>query len=103
VNVALLVTAALLFATGGLFMKQSDGLTRLYPSLVVFLLFCAGAACQTLAMRRNEMGTVYILVLGLEALAAFALSIFLAGEKPTTAKITALILIVAGIILLKRT
>jgi len=84
-------------------MKQSDGLTRLYPSLIVFLLFCAGAACQAIAMRRNEMGTIYILVLGLEAVAAFALSIFLAGEKPTTAKIAALLLIVAGIILLKRT
>ncbi|MFL6415970.1 MAG: SMR family transporter [Bryobacteraceae bacterium] len=98
----LLVFAALLFAFGGLAMKTSAGLTRLGPSLVVFALFCAGAACQAVGMRRAEMGVTYILVLGLEALSAFALSWLVLGERVTISKTGALLLIVGGIALLNR-
>lgn len=83
-------------------MKASEGLTRLAPSTAVFVLFCGGAACQAIAMRRTEMGVAYIFVLGLEALAAFALSLGVLGEKATISKVCALLLIVGGIALLER-
>ncbi len=83
-------------------MKASAGLTRLGPSVAVFALFCAGAACQTIGMRRTEMGVAYISVLGLEALAAFALSSLVLGERVTISKVGALLLIVGGIALLER-
>jgi multidrug transporter EmrE-like cation transporter len=98
----LLAFAALLFSLGGLAMKASTGLTRLGPSVAVFALFCAGAACQTIGMRRTEMGVAYISVLGLEALAAFALSSLVLGERVTISKVGALLLIVGGIALLER-
>jgi len=98
----LLVLAAVLFSFGGLAMKASDGLTRFGPSVTIFVLFCAGAACQTVGMRRTEMGVAYISVLGLEALAAFALSSLALGERVTISKIGALLLIVGGIALLDR-
>src|SRR3954454_3587779 len=98
----LLVTAALLFSLGGLAMKASAGLTRMAPSAAVFVLFCAGAACQALGMRRTEMGVAYILVLGLEPVAAFALSSLILGERVTISKVGALVLIVGGIALLER-
>ena len=69
-NVLLPVAAAAAFAFGGVCMKYSEGLTRPVPSALLFVLFCAGAAAQTLAMRHAEMGATYILVLGLESVPA---------------------------------
>jgi multidrug transporter EmrE-like cation transporter len=100
--ILLLVAASLLFALGGLFMKYSQGLTHAGPSLAVFALFSAGAAFQALAMKRTEMGVAYVFVLGLEALAASALSVLVLGERATISRACAVALIVAGIILLER-
>ena len=102
-NLVLLIAASALFAAGGLFMKFSDGLTKLIPSIVLFVLFCAGAACQTIAMRRADMGVVYIFVLGLEAVIAMLLSVLVLGERTTATRISAVVLVVAGIVLLRRT
>jgi hypothetical protein len=38
----------------------------------VFFFFCAGAACQAVAMKRGKMSAIYVVVLGLEAIAAFS-------------------------------
>ena len=99
----LLLAAALLFAFGGLFIKLSDGLTKPAYSVAVFLLFCLGAAAQAIAMKRADMSVVYVFVLGLEAVAAFLLSVFAAGERPTATRILAVFVIVIGIVLLERT
>ncbi len=98
----LLIAASLLFATGGLCMKLSLGLTRLTPSVLVFLFFCAGAACQARAMKRADMGVAYVFVLGLEAVAAFAISVFALNESAAPARVVAVLLIVFGIVLLER-
>ena len=98
----LLIAASLLFAMGGLCMKLSLGLTRLTPSVLVFLFFCAGAACQAIAMKRADMGVAYIFVLGLEAVAAFAISLFVLNESAAPARVVAVLLIVFGIVLLER-
>jgi multidrug transporter EmrE-like cation transporter len=99
----LLIFASILFATGGLFMKLSLGLTRLTPSIFVFLFFWGGAACQAIAMKRADMGVAYVLVLGLEAVAAFLISIFALNESAAPSRVAAVVLIVAGIVLLNRT
>lgn len=100
--ILLFVLAAFLFATGGLCMKYSEGLTRLQPSLGVFLCFCAGAACQTMGMRRREMGPAYVLVLGLEAIAAVGLGVFVLGERMNGSKLAAMVLILVGMAILER-
>ena len=99
----LLIIASLLFATGGLFMKLSLGLTKLMPSIFVFLFFCGGAVCQTIAMKRTDMGVAYVFVLGLEAVAAFLISIFALNESAAPGRVIAVVLIVSGIVLLERT
>ena len=38
------ILAALFFTVGGIFMKLSDGLTKFWPTTIVFILFVAGAA-----------------------------------------------------------
>jgi len=101
-NFALLVMAALSYTCGGVFMKYSQGLTRLLPSMAIGIFFLAGAACQALAMRRQDMSVSYIVVLGLESVLAFVFGRVFFGESVSLSRIVALILITFGIALLRR-
>ena len=83
-------------------MKYSEGLTRPIPTALLFVLFCAGAAAQTLAMRHSEMGSTYILVLGLESILAFTLGVLFFSESAAPIRILAVLLVTAGIVLLRR-
>ena len=83
-------------------MKYSEGLTRPVPTVLLFVLFCAGAAAQTLAMRNQQMVATYLLVLGLESVAAFALGVLIFSDSAGPVRILAVLLITAGIVLLRR-
>lgn len=97
----LVVLAAVAFSVGGYCMKLSAGLTRPLPSVLVFVLFGLGAALQALAMRDEPMSVTYIVVLGLEAVAAYALGALFLNEHNSIAKVSGVALVVAGIVLLK--
>ena len=47
---SMVMAAALLFTVGGIFMKLSEGLTKFWPTAIVFALFVVGAALQKLAI-----------------------------------------------------
>lgn len=98
---ALTVLAALCFSAGGYFTKTSDGLTALGPTAMMFGLFAVGSALQAVAMRHESMAVTYALVLGLEAVMAFGLSVWLLGESASWTRIGGIALIVAGIVVLK--
>ena len=93
--------AALLFAVGGFFMKVSQGALKNLATAIFLALFVAGALLQARAMRRADMGAVYIAVLGLEAAFALALSAGVLHEHLSWQRITAAVLIVAGVSLLR--
>jgi multidrug transporter EmrE-like cation transporter len=95
------VLAALAFSVGGYFMKLSDGLRQPAPTAAVFALFMAGAALQTVAMRREPMTVTYVIVLGLEAVVAYLLGACLLGEGTSVSKVGGIGLVVAGIVLLR--
>lgn len=99
----LLVLAGAAFAIGGLYMKLSGGLTKFWPGAFVFVLFCAGAGLQGVAMRRADLGVAYILVLGVEATIALMLSVFVLGENCPPGRIGAAALIVLGTMWLRTT
>jgi quaternary ammonium compound-resistance protein SugE len=94
--------AALLFAAGGFFMKNSNGASRLSPTLTFLLLFSIGALLQARAMRRADMGPVYIAVLGLEAALALGISVIVLHEALPWQRLLAVGLIVSGVVLLRR-
>ena len=98
-----LIIASAAYAVGGLFMKFSDGLSRPLPVIAFSLLFLAGAQLQALGMRRADLGVAYIFVLGLEALLAALFSIGLLRESWSATRVAAVALILAGIVLLRRT
>ena len=83
-------------------MKSSAGASRPLPTIAFLLLFIAGAIAQARAMRGLDMGAVYVAVLGLEAVLAMGFSILLLGERLSLFRLVAVILIVAGVALLRR-
>jgi multidrug transporter EmrE-like cation transporter len=97
-----LILAAACFAGGGLFMKKAAGVSNLLPTVAFALLFLAGAVLQSLGMRRLDMGAAYIAVLGLEAALAFFLSVAVLHENYSAPKILAVVLILAGVVLLRK-
>ncbi len=97
----LLVVAALSYSIGGYYMKLSEGLTRGGPTALVLALFALGALLQTVAMRHGSMTITYIIVLGIEAITALALGVFLLGEGFSPLKMAGLTLVFLGIIVLR--
>jgi small multidrug resistance pump/quaternary ammonium compound-resistance protein SugE len=93
--------AAVLFSAGGVCMKLSAGLTRLPATLALFALFAGGAALNALAMAGRDLGVVYIIVLGLEAVLTFAAGAFFFQEAVTPLRLAGVALVVAGIACLK--
>jgi quaternary ammonium compound-resistance protein SugE len=94
--------AAISFASGGYFMKLSNGAGRLAPTIGFLALFCVGALLQAAAMKKEDLGSIYLLVLGLEAALALVFSVIVLGERLTLARLGAAALIVGGMILLDR-
>ncbi len=97
----LVVLAACAFSAGGYCMKLSAGFTRLTPSVMIFVLFGLGAALQTMAMRDEPMSVTYIAVLGLDAVTAYAIGAVVFQEHSSLAKLSGVVLVVAGIALLR--
>lgn len=100
--VVLSLLAAVCFTTGGVVMKISEGLTRFWPSVGCLLLFAGGAALQGVAMRRSEMGSTHIFVLGLEAVLALVFGFLFFKESLSLPKVSGATLIVFGVLLLRR-
>jgi quaternary ammonium compound-resistance protein SugE len=101
-QMAYLIAAALCFAAGGLFMKFSAGATRFAPSVGFLCLFGLGSFLQARAMAKAEMGIVYVAVLGLEAVAACALSVLVLQEAFSWPRVAAIGIILFGVVLLQR-
>jgi small multidrug resistance pump/quaternary ammonium compound-resistance protein SugE len=97
----MVLAAAAFFTVGGIFMKLSQGLSYLTPSLLVYFFFCAGASLQTLAMRNSDLGVTYIFVLGVEAILALLFGVLFFKENYSFLKLLGISLIVTGIIFLR--
>ncbi|HET7851589.1 MAG TPA: SMR family transporter [Methyloceanibacter sp.] len=95
------ILAAFVFTVGGVFMKLSDGLTRFWPTLMVFALFLIGAALQTLAMKREDLAVTYLLVVGVESILAFLFGVLVFSESCTPVRIAGVLLITGGIVSLR--
>ena len=100
-TLALYSLAAGLYVVGGVFMKYSRGLTRLVPTFALVVAFGAGALIQAWAMRREQLGPSYVVVLGLEALLAVVAGNLIFGETISVKIVTGVILVVMGIMVLR--
>ena len=96
-----LIGAGLLEMVWATTMKQSEGFTRLTPSLITIVAMLASFSLLALAMRALPLGTAYAIWTGIGALGAFLVGILWMGEAATAMRITAALLILSGIVLMK--
>ena len=96
-----LLLSSCAFAVGGVFMKPSVGFTRWLPSGIVIACFLLGAIGMTLAVQRGGLGRTYLVGLGIEAVAAVAIGVFVLGERLTTAQTAGLALVIGGLLLVR--
>lgn len=96
-----LVFAGVLEIVWAFSMKQSEGFTRLTPSVVTIVTMIASIALLSLSMKSLPLGTAYTIWTGIGAVGAFAVGIFVLGEQASAMRMVAAILIVSGLVLMK--
>jgi quaternary ammonium compound-resistance protein SugE len=96
-----LVSAGLLEVVWAYFMKQSEGFSRLIPTSITIVTMIASFALLSLAMRTLPLSTAYTVWTGIGAVGAFIVGTFLLGEPVNVMRVSAALLITAGIILMK--
>lgn len=96
-----LTFAGLLEIVWAFTMKQSDGFTRLWPSLITLGAMIASFALLSLAMKSLPLGTAYTIWTGIGAVGAFAVGVFVLGESASLTRMLAAALIVVGLVLMK--
>lgn len=82
-------------------MKQSDGFTKLVPSIVTLAAMAASFALLSLSMKSLPLGTAYMIWTGIGAVGAFVVGIMVLGEQANAMRIAAAMLIVGGLVLMK--
>lgn len=82
-------------------MKQSDGFSRLGPSVVTVLAMIASFALLSLSMKSLPLGTAYAIWTGIGAVGAFVVGVLLLGEAASAMRIAAVLMILGGLVLLK--
>lgn len=82
-------------------MKQSDGFTKLWPSVVTIAAMLVSFGLLSVSMRTLPLGTAYTVWTGIGAVGAFAVGIFAMGESASPTRILAAGLIITGLVLMK--
>lgn len=96
-----LVLAGLFEIVWASFMKQSDGFSRLVPSVITIVTMIISFGLLALAMRSLPLGTAYAIWTGIGAVGAFLVGVFVLGEATTFFRVASVSLILAGIVGLK--
>ena len=93
--------AGLLEVVWAFSMKQSDGFSKLTPTLITLVTMIASFALLSLSMKSLPLGTAYTIWTGIGAVGAFAVGILVLGEQASLLRIAAALLIVSGLVLMK--
>jgi quaternary ammonium compound-resistance protein SugE len=82
-------------------LKQSDGFTRLWPSLGTLGAIALSFALLAVSLKSVPFGTAYAIWTGIGAAGTVTLGIFMFGEPADAARLLCIALIVTGIVGLK--
>ena len=98
----LILTIAGLFEVVWAFsMKQSEGFTRLWPSVVTLAAMLVSFGLLAWSMRLLPLGTAYTVWTGIGAVGAFVVGTVFLGETANASRLVAASLIVSGLLLMK--
>jgi len=96
-----LIVAGLFEVVWASAMKQSDGFTRLWPSVVTIAAMLVSFGLLSWSMRSLPLGTAYTVWTGVGAVGAFLVGALVLGEAVTPMRVVAAVLIVGGLVLMK--
>lgn len=82
-------------------MKESQGFSKLGPSVMTIVGMLVSFGCLAWAMRVLPLGTAYTVWTGIGAVGAFLMGIFFLGEPASAMRLIAAALIISGLILMK--
>lgn len=102
-NWLILIVAGLLEVVWAITLKQTEGFTRLVPSLVTIVTMAASFYLLSVALRTLPLGTAYAVWVGIGAIGTAIAGILLFEEAVTPLKLVSLVLVVAGIVGLRVT
>lgn len=95
-----LILAIILEVVGTIFLKVSDGMTRLLPTLLMAVFYVLSVVGMALALQKMDVGTAYAVwsALGIALVATIGILWF--DEPAGAMKLASLALIIAGVIFL---
>jgi quaternary ammonium compound-resistance protein SugE len=96
-----LLIAGLLEIVWAYFMKQSDGFTRLWPSVATLGFMAVSFGLLSLAMKSLPMGTAYVVWTGIGAVGAFIVGVALLGEHLSAMRVVAALLVLSGLVMFR--
>lgn len=82
-------------------MKESQGFTRLWPSVVTGVAMAGSVWLLAVAMRSLPLGTAYMIWTGIGAVGAFVVGVMVLGEPLSLMRGLAAALIVGGLVLMR--
>ena len=95
----LTILAAGLFETGfAVALKQSHGMTRIWPTVIFAMCALMSFALLTVALRELEVGAAYAVWTGIGAVGAATVGMIFLGDAVSTLKLVSIGLILAGVI-----
>jgi len=97
----LLVIAGLLEVAWAYAMKQSNGFTKLVPSILTIGLMAISFGLLAYCMKTLPLGTAYAIWTGIGAVGAFIIGILVLGEAVTVMRVASVCLIILGLVGLK--
>jgi quaternary ammonium compound-resistance protein SugE len=93
-----LIVAGLMEIVWALAIKNSQGFTRLWPTLVAILCLPASVALLTFALKHLPVGTAYAVWVGIGAAGVAITGMLWLGEAFSWPKVACLVLILAGVV-----
>ena len=98
-----LVIAGLFEVVWAFAMKQSEGFTRLWPTVITFIAMAVSFGLLSWSMRVLPLGTAYTIWTGIGAVGAFVVGMVVLGEPANALRLLAAAMIVGGLVLMKLT
>jgi len=95
-----LLIAILTEVVGTTMMKVSQGLTKLYPAILMFVMYAISFVFMALALKKIEVSTAYAIWSGLGTALIAVIGILVFRESFSLPKLAGIVLIIGGVVLL---